>query len=51
MRLFDWCVLVLKTEHIGNIVFCPSEEIADSIMERCDGFLAVKYPTRRLRDR
>jgi hypothetical protein len=48
-RPFAWCVLALFCENSDHhVVLCPSEYIADQVMEKFNGFLAVKYPSKWL---
>lgn len=51
MSLFDWCLLTVDRHGREDIVYCPSEAVADDIMQKANMdllFMVVKYPTRRL---
>lgn len=42
--------MAVDREGRGRMIACPTEQVADMVMEHFNGMLAVKYPTRRLRD-
>jgi hypothetical protein len=46
--MFEWCVLSLDNETEGRVIMCPSEFMADKIMEEYTSFLRVKYPSKYL---
>ena len=48
-KLFEWCVLYVKANGNGDIIFCATDWMADRILDDFDGMLAVKYPSKRLR--
>lgn len=41
---FKWVILMQITKDRGKVIVCPTEEIADNILDNFDGFIAIKYP-------
>ncbi len=46
--MFDFCVLFVDGCGVEGIVHCPSERVADGVLEAFTGLFAVKYPSRLL---
>lgn len=50
MELYEWSILAIDHEGRQHRIPCPTEAIADQFLCSYNGMLAVKIPSRMIKD-
>jgi len=50
IELYEWTILAIDREGRQHRIPCPTEAIAEQILDSYNGMLAVKIPSRMIKD-